>query len=173
MQNGGAEKLKARLLFHGTSEKVVASIVKNNFDVAASPLDPGVDGAQRPKRAMYGKGIYFTENTSIALLYGNVILVCQVLMKDTQIMNFEEVRDEPQGDIPDTFDSRTVMHSAEGIIHVIKKKEQILPAYAVTFKNKNLSTDRKMYQLKVHKKGKLNSLLGNCCLIYPKIFSFK
>merc|ERR1712110_982004 len=160
LQSPGTGELKARVLFHGTSEKVVASIIKNNFDVGASPLDPELDGAQRTKRAHYGKGIYFTENASIALLYGNVILICQALMKDTQIMNFGEVRSETQSDIPDSFDSRTVMHGADDLIHVIKMKEQILPIYAVTFKNKNLSTDRKMFQQKARKKGYVKKLLG-------------
>ena len=167
LQSPGTGELKARVLFHGTSEKVVASIIKNNFDVGASPLDPELDGAQRTKRAHYGKGIYFTENASIALLYGNVILICQALMKDTQIMNFGEVRSETQSDIPDSFDSRTVMHGADDLIHVIKKKEQILPIYAVTFKNKNLSADRKMLQQKARKKGFVKKLLGICCLNIP------
>ena len=58
------------MLFHGTSGEAIDSIIKNGFDLNATPSDM-VGGQMRSKKAVHGNGIYLTSYSSTALDYGN------------------------------------------------------------------------------------------------------
>ena len=130
-------KSREELLFHGTSDKAIASIIKNNFDADARPADLGVQGEQREKRSQYGKGIYFSSSSAMALFYGNNILVCKVILGNVETMSMNEASSVTR-EIPAKYDSRKV-----GTICVVKDIHHILPYCVITLKNKNLSSQRK------------------------------
>eukprot|EP01114_Cavostelium_apophysatum_P021747 TRINITY_DN7671_c0_g1_i1.p1 TRINITY_DN7671_c0_g1~~TRINITY_DN7671_c0_g1_i1.p1 ORF type:complete len:605 (+),score=132.91 TRINITY_DN7671_c0_g1_i1:31-1845(+) len=67
---------KPILCFHGTNDKNIDSIVKNNFDMERIGKNTGNMG-------VFGKGIYFSESPSYSMGYvggGTRIMLCQVLI---------------------------------------------------------------------------------------------
>ena len=154
------EKPREELLFHGTSEKAVASIIKDNFNMHEIPNDSGFDGVQRPKRSQYGKGIYFTSSSAKSLLYGNVIIVCKVLLGKCEINSYDKI--ENQKEIPAEYDSRRLFHKddKENYICIVKDIDHINPSFVITLKNKQLSAERKKKVFVTSEKRKLSSQLG-------------
>jgi len=106
-----------KLLFHGTSDVSINLIAENNFSLSALP-------AERGKVMLFGRGIYFSELPGVSLMYGNMLLLCKVLLGKSQ-------RYYPNGDvppeIPDEFDSRIVMKDGLEVVTVVKNPDQILP----------------------------------------------
>ena len=153
-------KSRKEILFHGTSDKAIASIVKNNFDVEVSPNDIG---ELRPKRAKYGKGIYLTSSSATSLLYGNVIIVCKVILGNCEIINIDKVSDFNR-DIPAEYDSRKVTYSYEkhARVCVVKEPQNVLPYCVITLKNKELSAGRRRSANVISEKGRLSAKLGRC-----------
>ena len=161
----GWREPREELWFHGTSDKAIASIIKNNFDVEARPNDLGVLGEQRPKRALYGKGIYLSGSSETALLYGNIIIVCKVILGKSENINFDEVSVNNR-DIPTEYDSRILTHKnkVEGQICIVKETHRVLPYCVITLKNKGLSWERKRSAFITSEKRKLSTMLGRCSL---------
>ena len=105
------------LLFHGTSNENINLIAEDNFSLDALP-------AERGKVMLFGRGLYFSELPGVSLMYGNMLLLCKVLLGKSQ-------RYYPNGDvppeIPDEFDSRIVMKDGLEVVTVVKNPDQILP----------------------------------------------
>ena len=156
------EKPREELLFHGTSEKAVASIIKNNFDADEIPNDSRFVGAQRPKRSKYGKGIYFTSSSALSLLYGNIIIVCKVLPGNCEINSYDKI--ENNKELPAEYDSRRLFLKGdkENYICIVKNTDLINPSFVITLKNKQLSAEWKRKVFVASEKRKLSSKLGIC-----------
>ena len=119
-----------KLLFHGTSDVSINLIAENNFSLSALP-------AERGKVMLFGRGIYFSELPGVSLMYGNMLLLCKVLLGKSQ-------RYYPNGDvppeIPDEFDSRIVMKDGLEVVTVVKNPEQILPYCIIYLKQDRIVT---------------------------------
>ena len=157
MERKLGEKPREELLFHGTSDKAIAAIIKNNFDPDASPTD------QRQKKSHYGKGIYFSSSSSGALLYGNNIMVCKVILGNSDIISFDEASNVTR-EIPAQCDSRKVTRKDEKEAHicVVKENHHVLPYCVITLKNKKLSSEKRKHTLVSSEKKKLSTKLGKC-----------
>ena len=79
------------LLFHGTDSTNIESIFNNNFDLGMAPANrPKVWLVECPRgwqiqslslQAMaFGRGIYMSEYPAVCLGYGNVLVLCRVLL---------------------------------------------------------------------------------------------
>ena len=64
-------KVKELLLFHGTDNANIDSIVEKNFFIDAVPT-------HKTKSMAYGRGIYMSEHPEMALNYGKKLLLCRV-----------------------------------------------------------------------------------------------
>ena len=158
MERKLGEKPREELLFHGTSDKAIASIIKNNFDVDASPTDLGVQGEKRPKKSQFGEGIYLSSSSAIALLYGNNILVCKIILGNVETISMNEASSVSR-EIPEKYDSRKVTLNG-GHILVVKEHLHILPYCVITLRNKNLSSQRKKEAFVSSEKKKLSTKIG-------------
>ena len=67
-------KVKELLLFHGTDDSNIDSILENNFNIDY------VSGHKK-KVMMYGRGVYLSEHPEISFGYGNKVLLCKVSRK--------------------------------------------------------------------------------------------
>ena len=161
MERKLGEKPREELLFHGTSDKAIASIMKNNFDTDASPIDLGFQGEQRQKRSYYGKGIYFSSYSGVALMYGNNILVCKVILGNCETIGLNESPSVTR-EIPKEYDSRKVTRNDGKDAHVcvVKETHNILPYCVITLRNKNLSLQRKKEAFVSSEKKKLSTKIG-------------
>lgn len=112
------------LIFHGTSEKALENILEENFNLLASPTALAVKSLTRKKTKLYGTGkaikveiiqyyfalgLYFSPLPQISLMYGNSLLLARVLLGKNEIFTPDFTRDKTYGDIPDEFDSRTIV----------------------------------------------------------------
>ena len=160
MERKLGEKPREELLFHGTSDQAIASIVKNNFDTSASPIDREVHGEMRQKRSYYGNGIYLSSYSGVALMYGNNILVCYVTLGKCETIGLNESSTVIR-EIPEEYDSRKLTQN-DGSAHVcvIKEAQHILPYCVITLKNKNLSSQRKRQAFVLSEKKKLSTKIG-------------
>ena len=158
------EKSKEELLFHGTSEKAIAAIIKNNFDADTSPTDLDIHGEQRQKRSQYGKGIYFSSSSAVALMYGNNILVCKVILGNVETISLNESPSFTR-EIPEEYHSRKVTGKNGKDICVIKETHHILPYCVITLKNKHLSSQRKKEAFVSCEKQLLSTRIGNYGLL--------
>ena len=165
MERKLGEKPREELLFHGTSDKAIAAIIKNNFDENAIPTDLGVQGKQRPKKSQYGKGIYLSSSSATALLYGNNILVCKVILGNVETISMIEASSVTR-EIPENYDTRKVTQrdGRDARIFVIKETRHILPYCVITLRNKNLSSQRKKEVFILLEKKRLSTKIGekNC-----------
>ena len=154
-------KPREELLFHGTSDQAIASIVKNNFDTSASPIDLDFHGEMRQKRSYYGKGIYLSSYSGVALMYGNNILVCKVILGKCETIGMNESPSVIR-EIPEEYDSRKVTQNDGKDAHVcvVKEAHHILPYCVITLKNKNLSLQRKKEAFVSSEKKKLSTKIG-------------
>ena len=124
-------------LFHGTSEKNLKDIIKQNFDLNAQPIQNTPGEIPRKKLSVYGKGIYFSEDPSYSSQYGNALILCQVLPGKVQVLDKES--GESTREIPPMFDTKKInSKTREGLIYVVKSSSQILPFSIVTFKDKHI-----------------------------------
>ena len=158
MERKLGERPREELLFHGTSDKAIPAIIKNNFDENAIPTDLGVHGKQRPKKSQYGKGIYLSSSSATALLYGNNILVCKVILGNVETISMNEASSVSR-EIPEKYDSRKVTLKG-GHILVVKEHLHILPYCVITLRNKNLSSQRKKEAFVSSEKKKLSTKIG-------------
>jgi len=97
------------LLFHGTPQSNIESILKNNFDLS-----------KRSNGRVYGDGVYFSEMPEVSLGYTKdqrSLILCQVLPGD----NTKEV---PSGS-----------NDARCWAIVVPRVDQILPRFAINFKD--------------------------------------
>ena len=163
MERKLGEKPMERIFCHGTSDKAIASIIKNNFDVEAIPNDFGVHGEGRPKRAMYGKGIYLGNSSATALLYGNIIIVCHVIMGKCEKISFDDASVNNRN-IPAEYDTRVLVNTKniDGHICIVKETRHVLPQFVISLKNKGLSWERKRSAFIITEKRKLSTMLGRC-----------
>ena len=119
---------------------------------------------QRKKRAMYGKGVYLSGSSATALLYGNIIVVCKVILGNCERISYDSVNTR---DIPTEYDSRILYHKnmMTGRICIVKEPRYVLPHCVITLKNKGLSWERKRSAFITSEKGKLSAMLGRCLFI--------
>lgn len=134
-ENGKVDEV---LLFHGTAVASLDNILSSNFILDAAPIQQNSNQETRKKTMMFGKGVYFSEMPSVSLMYGNGLLLCKVLLGKCEVFR-------PQGlappDIPEEFDSREVVAmDKEGVIHVVKSPDQILPYAVIQLKNQSLTS---------------------------------
>lgn len=132
--------LVENILFHGTSDVAVESIIKNQFDVSATPSDIRADGKRRSKKGVYGKGIYLTNHSATALDYGKNIICCKVILRRCETIHYLDY--SANNDIPATFDSRRVTRESDEVF-VVKDPDFILPQYVITFGKPPLITREK------------------------------
>ena len=118
------------ILFHGTSDLAVESIIKNQFDVNATPSDIRADGKRRSKKGVYGTGIYLTNYSATALDYGKNIICCKVILRRCETIHYLDY--SANSDIPATCDSRRVTRASDEVF-VVKDPDHILPQYVITF----------------------------------------
>ena len=122
-------------LFHGTSEKNLKEIIKENFDLNALPKENTAGETPRRKLSLFGNGIYFSEHPGYTTHYGNALILCKVLLGNSLNINKETCKSHM--DFPEIFDSKKINStSLEGQIYVVKRNSQILPFSIVTFKDK-------------------------------------
>lgn len=123
--DGNVEEL---LLFHGTKPDVdvVKNIIKTNFK------------EEFQKRAAFGKGFYFTEYPSIALVYGPSLLVCKVLLGKCKKTSFGKM--QAKQNIPNGFNSKKINEERNGplngLMYVIKDADQIKPVALIKLRDK-------------------------------------
>ncbi len=116
------ESMKPLLLFHGTTEENMESIIKTNFLISkvGSKTDMG----------WYGKGIYFSEHASLSIGYssGNPhLLICMVLIgKAFRMENIQTGCAIKEG-----YDSHVAPDGCSEV--VIFDTDQIIPIYKVKF----------------------------------------
>lgn len=116
------ESMKPLLLFHGTSETNMESIIKTNFllEKVGSTTDMG----------WYGKGFYFSEypGTSIAYSRGNpYLLICLVLIgKAHRMAQVQTGCAKVEG-----YDSHVSPDGSAEVI--IFNPDQVLPCYKVKY----------------------------------------
>jgi len=100
-----------RLVFHGTAEANIESILKENFRL------------DKCHRFAHGKGVYFSEFPDISLGYGAGLLLCRVMLGRTYTGH----------GLPPGWDSKLVSPDTEGKgqMVVIPNTKQILPAFII------------------------------------------
>ena len=167
MERKLGKKPMEELLFHGTSDKAIASIIKNNFDADASPT-VGDNGHMRPKRSQYGRGIYFCSSSATASKFGNNIVVCKVIIGNCETISLSPPSrslslSSPSHlnmEISAKYDSRKVMISTGVNVFVIKETHHILPYCVITTKRKNLSWSRSKFLRAKSKIASASSILA-------------
>ena len=126
--NGEVEE---QLLFHGTAESSVASICVHNFNLDSCPRE-----TSRPKRSLFGEGLYFSSIPTFSLKYGPMLILCKVL--PGKIEKFRK-GDQKVPNIPDNYDSREVLlEGCDRLILVAKQSEQILPYCIIHIKKESM-----------------------------------
>ena len=134
LMNEGKE-MNEKLLFHGTAQANVDSILSNNFSIS-HPFNR----QDKEMKRVFGEGIYFSEMPAVSLMYGNGLILCKVLLGKCE--TFDPLPGRKQPEIPKEFDSREVMtKDGSGVIHVVKNPSQILPYCVIKLKNKALSSE--------------------------------
>ena len=128
------------LLFHGTAVASVDSILQTNFLLDHSPAPQAGHTKGRSKKSMFGRGVYFSSQPAISLMYGSGLVLCKVVLGRCQ-----DYRPRPQivqQEIPDEYDSRKVMtRDGSEVIHVVRSPTQILPYCIIQLKNDSLSSE--------------------------------
>ena len=139
------------MLFHGTSGEAIDSIIKNGFDLNATPSDM-VGGEMRSKKAVHGNGIYLTSYSSTALDYGNntFIICCKVFLGNCQDIHYLDTN--VSQDISYYFDSRRVRRKSDEVF-VVKDAGHVLPQYVITFDTPSLISTEKR---------NLSKIIGMC-----------
>ena len=113
----GQMEEKPVLAFHGTDEKNIDSIVKDNLSMT------------KKHRGVYGSGIYFSEFPDVSLGYGKGLLLCRVLPGKPYdcpgAMNGQPLQIG--------YDSHRVQKDKDGMgqMLVIFNEDQILPCYVI------------------------------------------
>jgi len=108
---------KSLLIFHGTPQENIDSILKNNFN-----MNKVAHG-----RA-YGRGIYFSEKPEVSMGYTrdmSSLILCMVLPGD----NSKEIKDDIIGQI---FNDDPCLKAGAWAI-VVPDVDQILPKYVINF----------------------------------------
>lgn len=118
------------VVYHGTEAK--EKILGSGFSLRY----------QRPGRDLYGKGVYFTTDVEIAILYaeprdpGNgdwtQTTICASLKKGETRLGQKGLLETGQN--PETGKEYLTMQSPDGRILVATNQHQVLPTYAVEFK---------------------------------------
>lgn len=117
-------------LWHGTdSMHNNHSIASNNFDLV------------RSKRALYGKGIYFSGEPLTCLHYAHrqqmVLILSRVTLGNVHKVTKEEMQDK-EHEMPERFSEDTHCHYVPGMGHyVIFEPAQIVPMYLVHLKSRH------------------------------------
>ena len=126
------------LLFYGTTVSNIEGIINNGFNLESVPQQRTQDNQRRKKGSVFGRGIYLTTLPGMALMYGNRLLLCKVLLGKSK--NFVPTG---QGEVPlmaAGSDSRLVTsRQGDNILHVVRNPAQVssnvLPIYkALIFK---------------------------------------
>jgi len=101
-----------RLVFHGTNEGNIDSILTENFRL------------DKCTRFAHGKGVYFSEFPDISLGYGTGLLLCRVMLGRTYTGS----------GMPEDWDSKLVSpdQQGKGQMVVVPNTEQILPAFIIS-----------------------------------------
>jgi len=108
---------KSLLIFHGTPQENIGSILKNNFN-----LNKVAHGR------MYGRGVYFSEKPEVSMGYTqdmSSLILCLVLPGD----NSKEIKDDIFGGV--FIDDPSPKAGAWAI--VVPDVDQILPKYVINF----------------------------------------
>jgi len=100
-----------RLVFHGTNEGNIESILMENFRL------------DKCRRFAHGKGVYFSEFPDISLGYGPGLLLCRVMLGRTYTGS----------GLPEDWDSKLVApdDQGKGQMVVVPNTKQILPAFII------------------------------------------
>ena len=134
----------ANILFHGTSREAATSIVKNKFDLNATPTD-----RNRSKKQVYGRGIYLTNCSATALDYGDHVICCEVFLGNCESVHYMDVN--ATQDIPAYINSRRVIRKSDEVF-VVKDTRHILPRYVITFgKLSIISREKRNLTIKIWK----------------------
>ena len=131
------------MLFHGTSGVAIDSIIKNGFDMDATPSDINIlYGRKRSKKAVHGKGVYLTNYSSTALDYGNniYIICCKVFLGNCEKVHYLDAN--AGWDISYYFNSRRVIRESDEVF-VVKDAGHVLPQYVITFETPSFISKEK------------------------------
>ena len=118
---GVNKESKPVFAFHGTPQRNIEEIMKENFSLA------------KVKRTAYGHGIYFSEFPDVSIRYGDGLILSKVLPGKSYICGSGGPRDHIQSG----YDSHIVEpdgeHQSKGKMLVIGNPDQILPCYVIHF----------------------------------------
>ena len=120
------------LLFHGTAVSNIEGIINNGFNLESVPQQRTTDNQWRKKGSVFGRGIYLTTLPGMALMYGNGLLLCKVLLG-----NSETFVPTGHGEVPQLAaesDSRLVTsRQGDQILQVVRNPAQVC-SYVLAFK---------------------------------------
>ncbi len=114
----GIEAGVEMLLFHGTWQRNVDSIIRNNFDLSKGNV------------FAHGKGLYFSELPSTSMIYGDALILCRVLTGRVQRPEDGSYFDPNRFDSFQTKPVKVSGHSGNldvASVHVVACSEQVLP----------------------------------------------
>ena len=122
--NKAKKDTEETLLFHGTTVSNIEGIINNGFKLESLPQQRSQDNQLRQKGSVFGKGIYLTSLPGMALIYGNGLLLCKVLLGNSE--NFVPTG---QGEVPQLAaesDSRLVTsRQGQKILQVVRNPAQV------------------------------------------------
>ena len=126
LNKGG--KVEERLMFHGTSEESLRRLLEENFDLDSEPRQVIGQQKLRPKSNVYGRGVYFSDLPRVSLIYGDILVLCRVLVGTGEPVSSVSPGCPALGPIPPHYDSRVVRGDGETeLIRVVKNPAQVLP----------------------------------------------
>ena len=142
--------INEKLLFHGTHATNLNKILDDNFKVTADPVS-------RKKVNAYGKGIYLSDFPGQSIKYGEVLLLCKVILGKEEVNQIGLKPSTTDEFFQSNFNSRKIVDSmdnkdAPAKIYMVPSPRQILPCYVIYLKKKH----RKIQPLQ----GSCNNILG-------------
>ena len=124
------------LLFHGTTVSNIEDIINNGFNLDSVPQQRTTDNQQRKKGSVFGRGIYLTTLPGMALMYGNGLLLCKVLLG-----NRETFVPTGRGEVPQLAaesDSRLVTsRQGDQLLQVVRNPAQVC-SHVLAYKRLNV-----------------------------------
>ena len=115
-------------MFHGTTEDSLWRLLEENFDLDCLPLQVVGDQRLRSKRTVYGRGVYFSALPRVSLMYGDILVLCKVMMGTSQTVAPVLQGSPMLGPIPAQYDSRVVRGGGQtDLVVVVRSPTQVLP----------------------------------------------
>lgn len=88
----------------------------------------------RLKKMNFGRGLYFTDSPTMALMYGNVLILAKVMLGECERVG---VTPPPPSTLPKGYDSRAVLSSGLTLMYIITQPNQVLPYCVIMPKSEN------------------------------------